>query len=348
MPRAPRPEKDASLHSLKGPGYVEMDLVYVRGVGPEEKYFVAAEAFTRLCFIRQLPNRKATSLVPVVEEMIRAMKPKLIRADMEFSAFDVLNLLDRHKISVDLVPFEVKDYTRLATVNRLCRSIRHYRKSGIRPGELEHYHNRVKPDHYYPNKCSADVTYEENVAIMNQKHAQGILPQRGGPVGNLVHVRLLKGTFEKERPRWSRAKFKVMGVFQGRYALCRQGDPSGNIILRRFNEVHPGDKSHQYADDSTEPSNLWLVRAVEECTDRKGNKIATLAEANKLDCWYRLRMHDGSQLWATVNKLRFQSNDPTPAERRFFGEKAPDRLTVLHMTKEEIAASRRKFPVNKK
>lgn len=67
-----------------------------------------------------------------------------------------------------------------------------------------------------------------------------------------------------------------------------------------------------------------------------------------MDCWYRVRMLDDSQVWVTANQVRFQSNEPTAAERRFFGEKAADKLTVMRATKEELAASRRKFPVNKK
>lgn len=169
-----------ALISAKGLGYVEMDLVYVKSDGKEEKYFAAVEAFTRLCFVRQLPNRKADNLVPVVDEMITHFKAKSVRADMEFAAFEILNLFERRKVRVDLVPFEVKDYTRLATVNRFCRSLRHYRMSGIKPGDIERYHNREKPDHYYPHKCTADVTYEENVQVMNAKHAKGILPLRGG------------------------------------------------------------------------------------------------------------------------------------------------------------------------
>lgn len=177
------------LLSAKGPGYVEMDLVYVKDGGREEKYFAAVEAFTRLCFVRQLPNRKAVNLVPVVDEMITHFKAKSARADMEFGAFEILNLFERRKVKVDLVPFEVKDYTRLATVNRFCRSLRHYRMSGVKPEDLERYHNREKPDHYYPHKCTADVTYEENVAVMNAKHKKGNPPAAGraprghGPVG---------------------------------------------------------------------------------------------------------------------------------------------------------------------
>ena len=341
-----------ALHSAKGPGYVEMDLVYVKDGGKEEKYFAAVEAFTRLCFVRQLPNRKSVNLVPIVDEMITHFKAKSVRADMEFGAFEILNLFEKRKVHVDLVPFEVKDYTRLATVNRFCRSLRHYRMSGIKPGDIEKYHNREKPDHYYPNKCTADVTYEENVKIMNSKHAKGILPLKGGPradTGQTVHVRLLKdGKFDKERPKWSRAKFRVMGVFQGRYALCREGDKSGNVILRRFNEVDPGDKSHTYADDHTEESNLYIVKKIEECVDKKSKPIKTLEEANKMDCWYRVRMMDDDQVWVTVNKVRFQSNEPTTAERRYFGEKTSDKLTVMRVTKDELAASRKKFPVNKK
>ena len=37
-----------ALISAKGPGYVEMDLVYVKDGGKEEKYFAAVEAFTWL------------------------------------------------------------------------------------------------------------------------------------------------------------------------------------------------------------------------------------------------------------------------------------------------------------
>ena len=51
-----------ALISAKGPGYVEMDLVYVKDGGKEEKYFAAVEAFTRLCFVRRLPDRKAVNL----------------------------------------------------------------------------------------------------------------------------------------------------------------------------------------------------------------------------------------------------------------------------------------------
>ena len=341
-----------ALISAKGPGYVEMDLVYVKDGGKEEKYFAAVEAFTRLCFVRRLPDRKAVNLVPVVDEMITHFKAKSVRADMEFAAFEILNLFERRKVKVDLVPFEVKDYTRLATVNRFCRSLRHYRMSGVRPEDIERYHNREKPDHYYPHKCTADVTYEENVAVMNAKHKKGMLPLRGGPradTGQKVHVRLLKdGKFDKERPKWSRARFRVLGVFQGRYALCREDDPTGNVILRRFNEVDPGAKTHKYADDHVEESNLYVVKKIEECTDRKSNPIKTLAEANKMDCWYRVRMLDDSQVWVTANKVRFQTNEPTAAERRFFGEKTADKLTVMRVTKDELAASRRKFPVNKK
>lgn len=75
-----------ALISAKGPGYVEMDLVYVKDGGKEEKYFAAVEAFTRLCFVRRLPDRKATNLVPLVDEMITHFKAKSVRADMEFSA----------------------------------------------------------------------------------------------------------------------------------------------------------------------------------------------------------------------------------------------------------------------
>ena len=92
--------------------------------------------------------------------MITRFKAKSVRADMEFGAFEILDLLERRKVRVDLVPFEVKDYTRLATVNRFCAPCA---TTGWRDpaGDIDHDHE--KPDHYYPHKCTADVTCEENV-----------------------------------------------------------------------------------------------------------------------------------------------------------------------------------------
>ena len=60
--------------------------------------------------------------------------------------------------------------------------------------------------------------------------------------------------------------------------------------------------SHTYADDHTEESNLYIYKM--ECY-KKSKPIKTLEEANKMDCWYRVRMMDDDQVWVTSTRCVF-------------------------------------------
>lgn len=334
-----------SLLSGKGPGYVECDLAFVSVKDRQEIYFVAVEPFTRLCFVKMIPNRAENTLLDAFREMVAERKATRVRADMEFQIFSLMNWCQEKGIRIELVPVEIQDYTRLASVNRFCRSLRRYRLSGIPPDDLQTFHNEVKPDRYYPKKTTNQVSHEENVEVMNRKHVKALLPVKHR-IGDVVHVRLFwDKKIEKERPKWSRASYRIFGNYHGRWALCRTDDRTGNLILRRFNEVKTNVVLHRYENDTVEKSNLYLVTKVHQCTTRLGTPITSLeAVNNSMDCWYQVELLDGRRVWVTINKLRYTGNEPSPAEEAFFGKIARFPFAVVHISAEEIGRSMRRWP----
>lgn len=334
-----------NLLSGKGPGYVECDIAFISVKDRQEVYFVAVEPFSRLCFVKLIPNRQEETLLRAFKEMVAERHAKRVRADMEFQIFSILNWCQEKGIKIELVPVEVQDYTRLATVNRFCRSLRRYRLSGIPSCDLQTFHNEIKPDRYYRKKTTNQVTYDENVEIMNKKHVKGLIPVNHR-IGDVVHVRLFwDKMIEKERPKWSRATYRIFGNYQGRWALCRTDDRTGNLILRRFNEVKTNAPSHKYENDSVEKTNLYLVTKVYQCTTRQGTPITSLEAVNtSMDCWYQIGLMDGRRVWVTIHKLRFTSNEPSPAEKYFFGKLKNFPFAVVHISTEEINRSMRRWP----
>jgi len=204
--------------------------------------FIAIQPFTRLIYLKPVANHNAQTLIQALTQAVSHYNARRIICDQEFDSERYREAL--RGVRILCVRSAYEQHTKLAHVNRACRTVRDvynafFTRSLLR-GEalaqaLMDFVNTKLKNRYF-NKPNSEVTFDENLALQEAREKR-YQAMRYRP-GETVFVKYIKvDTFQKAQPLWCKRPYRIIGIEDRMYALVPADNLLGCVIFRDDTQV---------------------------------------------------------------------------------------------------------------